>query len=66
MSYKYNVRDCLFDSVAYLLGYAQSSTNLWINAMHHLKHCLAMITAKVCETRSNELNESLCMIFIME
>jgi len=57
-SYKYNVGDCLFDSIAYLLGYAQSSTNLQINAMHHLKICLAMNIAKACETWSNELNES--------
>ena len=56
-SYWYNIGDCLFDSISYLLHYEQSSTMLRINTMHHLKDCLDKNTPKAKATRYKELTK---------
>ena len=45
-TYWYNVGDCLFDSISYLLHYEKSSTMLRTNTMHHSKDCLHKNTPK--------------------
>ena len=56
-SYIYNIGDCLFDSIAYLLHYKETSILLRFNSMQHLKNCLIHNTPKACETRIMELNK---------
>ena len=36
----YNVYDCLFDSISYLLEYKDTSTSLRINSIKYLKNAL--------------------------
>ena len=55
-NYTYIVGDCLFDSIAYLLQYAISSTALRFNSMHHLSHCLKINKPKARQTCDQELN----------
>ena len=55
-NYTYIVGDCLFDSIAYLLHYAISSTTLRFNSMWHLSHCLNINIPKARQTRDQELN----------
>ena len=49
-NYTYIVGDCLFDSIAYLLHYAISSTALQFNSIRHLFHCLNINTPKAQQT----------------
>ena len=53
----YNVGDCLFDSISYLLNYKESSISLRINSMQHLKFSLINNTPKARKTRIMELNK---------
>ena len=46
-TYWYNIGDCLFDSISYLLHYKESSTMLRTNTMHHLKVYLEKILQKL-------------------
>ena len=46
-NYSYNVGDCLFDSISYLLHYKESSTMLRTNRMHHLKVVYIKILQKL-------------------
>ena len=50
-NYTYIVGDFLFDSIAYLLHYAISSSALQYNSMSHLSHCLNINTPKAQQTR---------------
>ena len=55
-NYTYIVGDCLFDSIAYLLHYAISSTSLQFNSVRHLSHCLNINIPKARQTRDQQLN----------
>ena len=56
-TYFYNVGDCLFDSISYLLRYTETSASLRANSMQHLENCLENNTPKGSETRIMELNK---------
>ena len=45
----YNVYDCLFDSISYLLEYKDTSTSLRINSIQYLKNALISNTPKARE-----------------
>jgi hypothetical protein len=45
-SYSYDVGNCLFDSIFYLLEYSLTSLQIRQNNMQYLKECLASTTEK--------------------
>ena len=53
----YNVDECLFDSISYLLNYKESSMSLRINSMQHLENSLINNTPKARETHIMELSK---------
>ncbi len=56
INFYYNVDDCLFDAITYLLKYAISSKMIGINSMSHLQECLTLGTPKGLKCHAQELN----------
>jgi hypothetical protein len=56
--YHYEVGNCLFDSISYLMKYSISSLSLRQNSMNYLKHCLILNIPKAQQCQLRKLNPS--------
>ncbi len=55
-SFNYNMGDCLFDGITYLLKCSNRLKIIWRNNMSHLQKCLTFGTPQVLECCKWELN----------
>jgi hypothetical protein len=56
LTYKYDVSNCLFDSISYLLKSSLTSLQINNNNMQYLKQCLTLNTQKTQACHLRELN----------
>jgi len=55
-NFNYNMGDCLFDAITYLLKCSNRFKSIWRNSMSHLQKCLTFGTLQVLECCKWELN----------
>jgi hypothetical protein len=55
--FKYNIGDCLFDVITYLLNYSKTSIIIQIGSMMHLQNCLTIGTREALLCQRCELNK---------
>jgi len=56
INFQYNVGDCLFDGIIYLLKYSFNQKMIWKNRMSQLKESLRLATPKALKWHRQELN----------
>jgi len=58
INFHYNVGDCYFYVISYLLKYSLTSLAIWQNSMGYLQECLVFGTLKALNCCRLELNET--------